>query len=80
MILFLKLMEKLESLYMPENGNDICFYSGRDSEKLKFESEKNFNRFLSDICSSYYENAPKINNELINRQNVSAADKKARNR
>ena len=70
---------ELESLYMPENGNDICFYSGRDSEKLKFESEKNFNRFLSDICSSYYENAPKINNELINRQNVSAQIKKARN-
>lgn len=26
---------ELESLYMPENGNDICFYSGRDSEKFK---------------------------------------------
>lgn len=70
---------ELEKLYMPENGNDVCFYCGCDGTDLKFESEKKFNRFLSEICSGYYENAPKINNELINRQNVSAQIKKARN-
>ena len=47
--------------------------------ELCFENQISFNRFLSEICLSYYEHAPKINNELINRKSVSAQIKKARN-
>ena len=60
---------------MPENGECRIFYC----EPLpEIKSERAFNRFLSGICSSYYNMAPKINNELINRTNVSAQIKKAR--
>ena len=65
----------LEKSYMPENGECRIFYC----EPLpEIKSERAFNRFLSGICSSYYNMAPKINNELINRTNVSAQIKKAR--
>lgn len=41
-------------------------------------SEVGFNRLLSRICSNYYNNAPKINNEMINKNTLSAPIRKAR--
>lgn len=38
-----------------------------------------FNELLSSICEKYYDKTPKINNELINRHEISAPIRKARN-
>ena len=67
---------ELEQIYMPENGRSVVLSSYGQKD---FRNNIEFNRFLSDICADYYEYAPKINNELINRQNVSAQVRKARN-
>lgn len=65
----------LEQSYMPENHQCSVLY---ENQIMDIASEKEFNRFLSRICSAYYSMAPKINNELINRNHVSAQIKKAR--
>jgi energy-coupling factor transporter ATP-binding protein EcfA2 len=67
---------EFEQIYMPENHKCSVFNSEEDA--LNFETNSSFNRFLSNICLRYFEHAPKINNELINRQNISAQVKKAR--
>ena len=66
---------EFEQIYMPENHKCSVFNSEEDA--LNFETNSSFNRFLSNICLRYFEHAPKINNELINRQNISAQVKKA---
>lgn len=43
-----------------------------------FESNQEFNRSLSNICFSYYPYAPKINNEIINKNEITSQGKKAR--
>jgi len=68
---------RIEQLYMPQNGNCTTIYNGEIVDGL--ENEKAFNRFLSKICSSYYANTPKINNEQINRQNITSQMRRARN-
>lgn len=76
--LIFELNSEIEKLYLSENNNCKCLNSSM-IEPYEFENQVSFNRFLSDICSSYYEHAPKINNELINRKTVSAQIRKARN-
>lgn len=75
--LLFEINAELEQIYMPENKKSRCIYC--DDVNAEFKTEIEFNRFLSDICADYYEHSPKINNELINRQNLSAQIKKARN-
>ena len=70
---------ELEKSYLPENNRCKYFNTLNGVTELCFENQISFNRFLSEICLSYYEYAPKINNELINRKSVSAQIKKARN-
>lgn len=70
---------ELEKSYLPENNRCKYFNTLNGVTELCFENQISFNRFLSEICLSYYEHAPKINNELINRKSVSAQIKKARN-
>lgn len=65
----------LEKSYMPENHQCSVLH---ENGILEVDTEKEFNRFLSKICGSYYNMAPKINSELINRNYVSAQIKKAR--
>ena len=43
-------------------------------------SFKELNRFISKICNNYYNYAPKINNELINKQHITAQISKVRNK
>lgn len=76
--LLFELNSEIEKLYLFENNNCKCLNCSIN-DSYEFESQVSFNRFLSDICSSYYEHAPKINNELINRKIVSSQIKKARN-
>ncbi|MGL5152594.1 MAG: hypothetical protein ACRC7N_18705, partial [Clostridium sp.] len=49
------------------------------SQKSKNFSENRLSEMVSSICYEYYSNAPKINNELINKNNISAPLLKARN-
>lgn len=70
---------ELEKSYLPGNNRCKYFNTLNGVTELCFENQISFNRFLSEICLSYYEHAPKINNELINRKSVSAQIKKARN-
>ncbi len=65
----------LENNYMPENNACTVLH---ENKELDICSDKEFNRLLSEICSEYYHMAPKINNELINRNYVSSQIKKAR--
>lgn len=67
----------IEQVYMPENQNCKVIHLGEVHEE--FLENKDFNRFLSKICYRYYQNAPKINNEQINRQSITAQMKRARN-
>lgn len=77
--LIFELNVELEKIYLPENNRCKCINSANNGQDLHFHNQISFNRFLSEICLNYYEHAPKINNELINRKNVSAQIKKARN-
>jgi len=64
--------EHLESTFSLQ-----CYWNGR---KLNISSGKELVSKLSDICDELYRKAPSINNELINRQNISAAAAGARMR
>lgn len=75
--LLFEINAEIEETYMPENHKSRCYVC--EDTKLSFDSEIEVNRYLSKIFKDYYEKAPKINNELINRQNISAPIRKARN-
>jgi hypothetical protein len=53
------------------------FYRG---ENLKFETGRLVLNWLSTLCDNVFTKAPRIKNELINRQNISSAAKAARMR
>lgn len=65
----------LESNYLIENGN-CKVYSLTATDGVK--DSQDFNRLLSSICDKYYQAAPKINHELINRNHISSQTRKAR--
>jgi len=68
----------LQNVFLPENGNCIVY---RLKERYEgFANAIEYNRLLSKACEEYYGMAPKVNNELVNRQNLSAQITKARNR
>lgn len=66
----------LEQKYLVENGE--CTILCSDKRAVSVSSGREFNRFISDICEEWYGKTPKINNELINRNNISSQIKKAR--
>lgn len=74
--LIFELNAVLEKLYAPKEQN--CIVADHKGSRTEFVSEKQFNRYLSEICTRFYEKAPKINNELINRMKVSTQIRKAR--
>lgn len=69
----------LETAFNAESGVCSVYHAG---EKYSggFRHSMSFNMFLSSIMTDYYDSTPIVNNELINRQNISAQNKKARNR
>lgn len=69
----------LESDYMVNRKQCRVFHcSDRKTEKLRNQAD--FNVFLSDLLSDYYGNTPKVNNESINREHISAPIRKARDK
>lgn len=71
----------LEKEYFPLCGNCIVIHKEKQYDSKQFfkgKSNKLFNRFLSEITESYYDRSPVINNEQINKQNLSKQIKRAR--
>ncbi|MGN0483091.1 MAG: hypothetical protein ACI4HI_06035 [Lachnospiraceae bacterium] len=68
--------EELEQQYRPQRQH--CRVFDRNGKQRPFSTEIAFNRYLSEVCTSCYEKAPRINHEMINRRTVSAQMKKAR--
>lgn len=68
----------LEEDFAPGNGSCRAIYES--GNVCRFESSKDFNRRLSEICGSYYRFAPKVNHELLNIQNVAGQYLRARNK
>ena len=50
------------------------------NENRSFTKEKQFNRFLSEICEEVFKNTVVINNELINKNQITTPILKARNK
>lgn len=72
---------KLEQEFLPMYGNCLVLHGKECYDKrwfLQKKSDSKFNQFLSKILEEYYDRAPKINNELINRRMVTGQIKKAR--
>jgi len=65
--------KKLSEVYSIENN--IIIHNG---EYKKFESDVILNRYISEICETVYYNYPIINNELINKNNLTPQIKRAR--
>lgn len=70
--------ERLFADYKLYEKNQRIFYMGREeTECINF---KELNKLISKICNSYYNYAPKINNELVNKHNITVQIAKARNK
>lgn len=68
----------LERDFIPGNGECLVCY--KEDVPRRFENEMGFNRFLSEICESYYQFSPRVNHELLNIQHVSGNYLRARNK
>lgn len=60
--------------YISDVNISSCLYYDKEYKKVKYISS-----LISDICSKVYNLTPIINNELINKRDLSAPIKKARN-
>lgn len=68
-----KYINDLYNIASPNNHFYNC-----DGEILEIRKQINLNKVISRICSQKYGKAPKINNEMINKNNLSSQIKKAR--
>lgn len=71
-----ELNELIKYNFMPEYKRAKILHLSNVNEEVY--SEVGFNRFLSRICENYYNKAPKINNEMINKNTISTPIKKSR--
>lgn len=58
----------VRSFTSPEDNKTIYFYNG---EEKKIHRKKQLSELLSSICDTYYYKYPIINNEIINKNNLS---------
>lgn len=68
-----ELNQELEKRYLPEKKQCQVYYA--DSA---MDENAVFNHLLSNICENYYGQAPKVNNELINRKQITSQIRRAR--
>lgn len=68
----------LERDFLP--GNGACYAAYGREPLRQFENNTEFNRFLCEICGSYYKFSPIVNHELLNIQHVSGQYLRARNK
>jgi hypothetical protein len=69
----------LDSLYS-DRGDVLWIYQGEltkvesiSGKMVNISSKRDFNKKLSEICSSVYSNTPIFNNELVNKHKISAS-------
>ncbi len=74
--LYKSIQEIVNRIYTPSNPN-ATYYSGYEGMDHITKSMQ-LNRELSRICSEYYPHSPVINNEMVNKNNLTAQIKKAR--
>lgn len=74
-----ELNQYLKKTYAPDEGNCRVKNAGQDFLH-GFQQGITFNGFISKICNEVYGKTPRINNELINRQNISAQNRNARDK
>jgi len=75
--LIFEINEEIKSLF-DFKKNSIRVLYNIEEQKLKISSEKEFNRFISNICDQVYSKTPIINNEMINKNEISSQIKSAR--
>jgi len=68
----------IDSFLRPELCSSIYYNQGKEIKKIKRKSS--VSQLLSDICESVFVFTPKINNELINKNNISSPIFNARNK
>ncbi len=71
-----RLLRYINELYGAESPNSH-FYNCA-GELVEIRNQLGLNKAVSKICSEKYNKAPKINNEMINKNNLSAPIRKAR--
>lgn len=79
--LLFELNTALEQHYLPIHGKCTILYKENQYSAESYQKQKSgsyFNQLLSQICEHYYYYAPRINNEMINKQKLTAQIKKAR--
>ena len=64
--------EQIEDYYSIENLSEYLY------KDKKFKSDMNLSYLVSDICNNLYSKTPIINNEMINKKELSSPIKKAR--
>ncbi len=84
-VLYQELLDYIEDITY-EINHDIADIFTLDkgciafNEETVYENPTSLNTLVSDICDAYYNNTPRINNELVNRQSISSQNKKARDK
>jgi hypothetical protein len=76
--LFQHQVQELNQLFkgfLIDNSKNSWYYKGN---LKKFQSERQFNRFLSEVCEEMYPSTPVLKNELMNRERVSGVISRAR--
>ncbi len=71
-----RLLKEVESFYSPSSG--LSKFYNCDGEVEDIRKQVKLNKEISQICLKKYTQAPKINNELINKDDISTPVKKAR--
>lgn len=72
-----RLIKEIERFYSPVSG--LSHFYNCDGEIRDIRKQVRLNKEISQICLNKYGNTPKINNELINKDEISAPIRKARN-
>lgn len=76
-----ELNAKLEEYYFPAYGKCVVVQNGNGYDSKQYfagKSNRKFNQFLSRVTEQYYDSSPVINNEQINKQNLSKQIMRAR--
>lgn len=71
-----RLLKEIEHFYSPSSGLSRFYNCEGEIEDIR--KQVRLNKEISQICLRKYSQAPKINNELINKDEISAPIKKAR--
>lgn len=74
--LYKTIQNKVNHIYSPSNQAAVYYNSGVGYDSII--NNTMLNRELSKICNSYYAQTPIINNEMINKNNLTSPIKKAR--